>query len=155
MYYITKKESKTGLKFQELIAERDKCTEAAVILSKKYGFEEWRQGYWKAFGGISSCIFKEQPDKKIWGKGAAPGEYMPKRNSKIGKQINQEFDELPTVSLFQLNKCIGWESSGFQSIGFSFGNDEYFGFSVSEKRNLTVPEDCEEVTTSRYRELFK
>ena len=155
-YFITEKTSETGKKFQAIAAKRQIVREAALQLAKKYGFQEWRSSYWSVFGGISSCSrFDETPDSKIWGKGAQLGEYYPKKNSKIGKTIHEEFKNLPIVSTEELNMCVGFDGAPFSTIGYSENNDVYFGFSIDDKWEITIPKDCEEVTLTKYKkELF-
>ena len=156
MFYITKKESETGKKFTELLKKKEIAIQAQKEVSEKYGFETYRGAYWQVWGGFSSCLdFKETPDKKLWGKGAEKGEYFPKKNSKAGKAIWNEINDMPCVSRFDLNECVGFDSAPFKKIGFAFNNDTYYGFTDSKDWNLKVPKDCEEVTESKYDELFK
>ena len=154
MYYITKKDSETGKKFQEIAKKRDIAHNEASALAEKYNIKQWRGAYWQVFGGMSSCIFEEKPDTKLWGKGAVDGEYFPKQNSKAGKAIYKEIDDLTCVERHELNACIGFEG-GLSTIGFSDRNKEYFGFEFDEEWKLEMPKDCEEVLTTRYNELFK
>lgn len=155
MYFKTKRTSATGKKFQTLMQKRAKVLEAQNKLSKKYGFEAYRQGYWNVWGGISSCAkFKETPNPKNWKKGATAGEYMPSLRSKVGKKINEDFENLPTISFQELNACVGL-SKKMGHIGFSGEkNPDYFGFSVNNKWDFEVPDDCTEITYSEYKEIF-
>lgn len=154
MYYITKRDSETGKKFQEVEKNSELAFEAQKKMAEKYGFDSWRRSFHVVFGGISSCIFKEAPDPKIWKK-VNGNEFFPKYSSKVGALIAQEFSELPKVHVDTLNKCIGWEGQNFSHIGFSSSNKEYFGFTTNEKWDIAIPEDCEEITYKRYKELFK
>ena len=104
---------------------------------------------------MSSCLFKNEPDTKIWKKNGGKGEYMPKRNTKVGKAISKELNELTAVSIKDLNMCIDFDGAPFKTIGFACNNDKYFGFVVDEEWNVKIPEDCVEVLTSRYRKLFE
>ena len=155
MFYITKKNTETGNKFTEIVKIKKKAFKDQKEFANKYGFETWRGGYWLVWGGISSCIdFKETPDKKIWGKGAKKGEYLPKLNSKAGKAIQKEIENLEKVSIYDLNNCIGFEEKHQKTIGFASSNDEYFGFVTDKKWNVKIPSDCKEVLESKYDELF-
>tara|TARA_R110000796_G_scaffold236610_1_gene356104 strand:+ start:109 stop:579 length:471 start_codon:yes stop_codon:yes gene_type:complete len=156
MKFKTLKTTETGKKFTALFEKSKIAKQDAKDFSNKYGFSKYRGGYWCCFGGISSCLdFKETPDKKIWGKGAEKGEFMPKGNSKIGKSIQKEIDDLTVVTGEELNECIGVEKEPFHTIGFTFNNDEYYGFIVGENWDFKIPEDCEEITVSEYNKLFK
>ena len=156
MYFITERNSETGKKFQQVERKSEECFNAQKQLANKYKFHSWREGYWVVYGGMSSCLnFDETPDSKIWGKGFGNGEYFPKKNSKIGKEINKEIEQLPKVTIDELNQCVGFNGAPFKTIGFSAKNDKFFGFSVGENWDFIPPTDCKEITTSEYRELFK
>lgn len=152
MYYITKKVSETGKKFQAVLALKDKAEQAQKALSEKYGFTQYRPCRFTVWGGFSSCVFKIKPEGKVW-KAITLEEYMPDNRTKIGKGIQAEFDAMPSVSNEELNSVIGFDSF-FSTIGCQWNNGEYFGFSIFEKWGITMPDDCEEVTTKRYKELF-
>jgi hypothetical protein len=133
------------------------CFKAQKALGNKYGFNKWRSGFWCVSGGISSCLeFNDIPDKKIW-KEIRLGEYLPKLTNKSGKLIEKEMIELPTVSIRELNMCIGFNSSIEFTIGFSRHNEIYFGFIIGDdwKVDITIPTDCEEITYTNYNKLFK
>jgi|TARA_R110000751_G_scaffold278735_1_gene381061 hypothetical protein len=155
MYYIVEKTKETGLRFADIIKKKDVAFDETVEASKKHGFNQWRSAHWTVFGGVSSCFFENEPDTKIWKKNGGKGEYMPKRNTKVGKAISKELNELTAVSIKDLNMCIGFDGAPFKTIGFASNNKDYFGFVVDEEWNVKVPEDCKEVLTSEYREIFK
>ena len=157
MYFITKKESETGKKFQKIAEKLEVCFENQKALAEKYGFTSWRGEYWVAAGGISSVIFPQGTtvDTKVW-KEVRNGEYMPRLNIKQGKSIQYDFDQAVTISKKELNACIGWKEGFSEHIGFSKANNEYFGFIIEEDwTDVPIPSDCTEITTSKYRELFK
>ena len=84
------------------------------------------------------------------------GEYMPRLNIKQGKAIQADFDQAVTISKSELNACIGWNEGFSKHIGFCKANDEYFGFTIEEDwTDIVIPSDCTEITTSKYKELFK
>lgn len=156
MFYITKKDSETGRKFTEVIISKDRAIKEQKAFAEKYGFRTFRAACWQAWGGISSCLdFKETPDKKIWGKGLKKGEYYPRQNSKSGKDIYKEIENLHCVSIDVLNQCIGFDGAPFKQIGFASCNKQYFGFVVDKKWKIKVPKDCEEVLESKYDLLFQ
>lgn len=154
MYYITKVTSETGKKFKVFSEKLQKVHDAQRKLAKAIGFEYWRGCYWLAAGGFSSLIFKSPPDPKIYKK-VNGTEWMPKMSSKEGKAIQAKLDSAPTVEIKELNNCIGFNGAPFKKIGFNNDNKGYFGFVVREEWNVKVPEDCEEVTTSKFNSLFK
>jgi len=153
MYFITKKTSETGKKFQVISEKSDEVFKADKALAKEIGFHQWRPGYWLVYGGFSSLIFKNTPDEKVFKK-VNGNEWMPKKNTKVGKEIQAKLDATPRVTIDELNQCIGFNGSPFKTIGFAQNNKEYFGFIISEKWDVKIPSDCEEVTCSIYRELF-
>lgn len=153
MYYITKKTSETGKKFQVIDEKINKVTEMDVKISKQIGFTRWRGDYWSVYGGFSSLIFDEAPDKKIY-KNLGAKEWMPKLNNKAGKAVQAILNSGLKLSKNELNQCVGFNGAPFKTIGFARNNDKYFGFVVDEKWNIEVPSDCEEITYTKYRELF-
>ena len=156
MFYITERTSETGKKFAELITRKEIAFKEQKAFAKKYKFKTWRGAYWQVWGGISSCLdFKETPDKKVWGKGAKIGEFFPKRNSKAGKEIYKEIDNLHCVSRNDLNQCVGFDGGLSYKIGFAFSNKKYFGFVTDKKWGIKIPKDCTEVLESKYDELFQ
>lgn len=156
MYFITKKDSETGKKFQVISEKKGIVLKAQKEFANKYGFTSWYQAYWCIFGGMSSCLdFKETPNSKIWRKVSNKDEYYPKKNTKESKEIYNEISNLPRVSIDELNMCIDFKGAPFKNIGFAEDNDEYFGFKVDFNWNVKIPNDCEEITVSRYNELFK
>lgn len=158
MYFKTKISSETGEKFTKLIAKKEIAISAQKEVANKYGFESYRGAFWQVWGGFSSCMdFNEEPDPKLWKiiKHRRRTEYFPKKNSKEAKAIWREINEVPCVSILDLNECIGLVGDPFKSIGFSYNNSEYFGFTVGDSWGVEVPDDCEEILSSEYDELFK
>jgi len=157
MKFITRRTSETGQKFVA-IEERGKEAHRAICkLSDQIGFTEWRTGFWCAFGGISAVLFPKDfvVDEKTWKNvNNSKDEWMPRLSTKEGKRIMALFDDLPKVMNSELNDCIDFFTH-FRSIGFSGNNDEFIGFSVKEEWKVQIPEDCEEVTVSKYKELFE
>ena len=119
MYFITKRDSDTGKKFEEVVRKRKLYFDAQIALADEYGYEKWRYGHFSAFGGISACIFINPPDEKVWKKIKNPNEFMPRRNIKEGKEILKRFEELPSIKYQELNMCIGWDED-WNCIGFAF-----------------------------------
>lgn len=154
MYFITKKTSETGKNFQKIAEKMDVIFNANKKLSEEIGFEQWRGGYWSAFGGFSSLIFKEKPDEKVFKK-VNGNEWLPKLSNKLGKEIQARLDASPKISIEELNQCIGFNGAPFKTIGFARNNKEYFGFVVQEEWKVEIPQDCEEVTVSSYNKLFR
>jgi hypothetical protein len=162
MYYKTKRTSDTGLKFQEVAKMMKECTAANSALSDRYGFKRWRHANFMAWGGISAVIFSEsdddgnyvRPDSSFWKE--VRGGYLPKRNTADGKKAYDEFLKLPVVEAKTLNDIVGYKpDSPWSHIGFSFGNDSLFLFSIANDTDFTCPSDCEEITYSEYKSLSK
>lgn len=155
-YYITKRKSATGLKFQEVQKKMDVAFDAQVKLSEEYGFKSWRGASWPICGGFSAVELGLAADTKVWRNvNGEPTEWMPRRTSKAGKEIDAKFKAMPTVSRQELNDCIGWKAPIGWHIGFAARNKIFFGFTTEDKWTLTIPDDCEEVTRTKYRKLFK
>ena len=158
MYFITEKNSETGKKFQKIADKLDVCFENQKALAKKYAFTSWRGDRWVVAGGISSVIFPKGAtiDTKVWKQIKGKDEYMPRLNIKQGKAIQADFDQAITVTKAELNACIGWDEGFSKSIGFDGDNDKYFGFIIDDSwTDIIIPNDCTEITVTKYRELFK
>lgn len=154
MYFITRRNSETGIKFSGVEKLIYKAREESKAISKEIGFNKWREGYWLVAGGFSALIFKSTPDNKIFRK-VAKDEWMPKLNTKKGIEIQEKLNTVTKVTIDELNQCISFDGAPFKSIGYAFNNTEYFGFIVGDNWDCKIPSDCEEVTYSRYKELFK
>lgn len=157
IYFITPKTSETGKKFKKVSGKATECFEAQKKLAEELGASKWRPTRMVAYGGISSFVFDETPDKKTWKRiniCVSDCEYMPKLSSKKGKEIMDRINKLPIVSVAELNDCIGFKVPFFKTIGFANNNGKYYGFSIGETWDITPPADCEEVTLSKYKSLF-
>ena len=158
MYFITKKESETGKKFQKIVDKLKVCLEDQKALADKYGFISWRGAHWEVAGGISSVTFHKctTVDAKLWKLVKGKTEYKPRLNTKEGKAVQADFDQATVITKGELNACIGWGESFFKNIGLEWNKDEYFCFKIEEDwTDVPIPSDCTEITTSKYRELFK
>jgi hypothetical protein len=158
MYFITKKESETGKKFQKIKDKFKVCLEDQKALADKYGFISWRRASWEVVGGISSVTFHKcaTVDAKLWKLVKGKTEYSPRLNTKEGKVLQAEFKQATVITKAELNACIGWNESFLKSIGLDWNNDEYFCFFIEEDwTDVPIPADCTEITTSKYKELFK
>ena len=144
MYFKTKKNSNTGKKFQVINDKLNMCFNAQIEFINSINAKQFRPGIWLAAGGISSIIFDENYNVPKHFKLLKDtfNEYMPKLNCKDGKIIQEKIDKLPTVSIRELNNCIGFKEDMFKTIGFNMSNDEYFIFTTREEWNITIPNDC-------------
>ena len=151
MKFKTLRTSETGKKFQAIVEKKEKAYDEAKSLADEIGFEQWRADRWAIFGGIEFVDFANQtPDPRIW-KNTEFGA-KPRRNTKAGKAMHERLEALTKVSRRELNMCVGYKSH-FGNIGFSYSNPDYFLFDVSERWELEVPADCEEITVSEYNKL--
>ena len=153
MFFITKKDSETGKKFQKICEKIDFCHNEAVKIAEKYGFKEWYEHPVCASGGIYKAHFDnpDEVDLSIWRKDPNNQGYIPRKNTKKGKKLYNELQNLPVVTPTELNLCIGWEK-GIVHIGFKEGK-EYFGFSTNSKYEIIIPKDCREITETEYNNI--
>jgi hypothetical protein len=151
MYYITKRDSETSKKLAAVIDQMEAANTASADLCKDLGGESGRIGYWCVAGGISCILFKNPPPKELW-KRVEDG-WMPKGNVKEGKKLFARIKELPKVFYQDLNDVLGHKEP-FGHFGYNPLNEEYLGIKISEKWDITMPADCEEVTKTRYQEIF-
>ena len=154
MYFITKRDSETGLKFSEIDERRKQIDLMADNLQAELKADSYCTSSSYVFGGLVSFIFKKEPDLKIWKYSKKDKDYSPRITIKAGKEIKHKMSCIPVVKRNELNKCIGF-SNVMKLIGFNWSNREYFAFIVREEWNIAIPKDCEEITTTKYCELFK
>ncbi len=152
MYFKTKRDTQTGLNLCKIEEKANKAFKETKELAKEIGFKSWREGYWQAFGGISCVHFDSEPDSKVWKK--QEDGFMPKLNNKKGKEIAKKIDNLTSVDYFELNESVGFGGAPFKKIGVNFNNNDFVAFSVDEKWDFKIPDDCVEITTSEYKNLF-
>lgn len=153
-FFITHKDSETGKKFQEFRLKCEIAHREAAALAEKYGFRTWRHLPKVIYGGISKCSnFLNPIDSKVWKKVArGEEEYYPKVSSIIGRKMVEEFDALPIVTVQELNEIVGFKDLRDGHIGHNYSGGEYIGFTVGDKKQFTIPADCEEVTRTQYKE---
>jgi hypothetical protein len=157
MKYITPRNSETGKKFAAIEQQLNDAHEACKKLAKELRIKEWRPCRWHVAGGMESIIFEKgvEVDMKTWKLfEGMEGEYTPRLSSKTGKTMAAKIGGLPKVERKDLNECIGFNGNIFRTIGFAMTNPEYYGFIVAEEWKVKIPADCEEVTTSRYNQMF-
>ena len=157
LYYKTRKDCETGIKFSAVQKRADECKKIAFDFCEKHGFKTYRPGRESFEGGISSFADPTgNVDSKVWKRSTyGSNEYYPSERTKVGKQILQETRALPYVDIDELNNIVGYASGGWKSshIGYCFSDSEYILFSVLEEWNVKVPSDCIEITGTEYKRI--
>ena len=157
MYYITRKNSETGKKMQELLdkasAIRKEISEYLELIGAKSN--QWVSSDNYFFNTVvRAVLFETEPDMKIWKEfKKIPNSYQPRMTSYEGKKIQAKFDSIEAIDRVDLNRIVGF-GQVFQHVGFDLGSKDYFCFMLREEWKHTMPEDCEEITYKRYLELF-
>lgn len=156
IYFKTTPDTETGKKFRELELESEKCFQARKKFLKKYGVKEFRPHSLHPFGGVSSCCFDNEPNPSLWRRlYKGENEYLPNKKTKEGKAIFKELDELPTVTTYELNMCVGFDKMFFKRIGYSSIRGKLYGFSLNTDWGIKVSSDCTEITYTEYAKTFK
>ena len=160
MYFKVLRTSETGKRFKVVSDKMDECTKQIHALSEKYGFKRWRHFNFEVWGGLSAVLFAEKEDEEFLNRPSSSlwtevrGGYLPKRNTKIGKQMYEEFKQLSTVGIKELNEVVGYKpDSPWAHIGFSFRHPLYFLFETKDGIPFTPPYDCVEIMYSEYESL--
>lgn len=156
MYYITKKDSDTGKKFMDIVDKIKEASNAAKEEAIRLGAEKFTTDSWHLAGGLTGIILPNRPDNKdlILRKSVkVKNLYVPNRKSKSGRELETKWQQLPVVGKNELNNIINHDDP-FSNIGFNYNHPEYIAFSIMEEWNVTTPDDCEEVTTTKYKEMF-
>ena len=157
MYYITRKNSETGKKMQELLdkasAIRKEISEYLKLLGANP--KSWVSSDKYFFNTVViAVLFESEPDMKIWKVFKNfPNSYQPRITTYEGKKIQAKLDSIEAIDRVDLNRIVGFEQV-FQHVGFDLGSKDYFCFMLREDWRHTMPEDCEEITYKRYLELF-
>lgn len=156
MYFITKKTSTTGKKIKAVMDKANECLAAQKKLGKELGFNQWREAYWRFAGGISAVMFKETPDLQAWRQvtGNPKGEYIPRKNTKAGKELWKKIEALPTVTINAINECVNAKHIFPSHVGVS-QNKTHWCIISDEKWDIDFPSDCKEITVSEKQKLFK
>jgi len=159
MRFIFKKNSGTGKDFQAMVDKVGNCNKKAYHLAIELGGKSFRPAFGCIAGGISSICFDpdKHPDKKLWKRsGAGRHEFMPKKNSRAGKAIAKQIEDLPVVNNQDLNNILGFTNlNPFCHPGYNTNNDEYFGFHFSDDWDFIPNEDMIEITMSEWQEKFE
>ena len=157
MYYITRKNSETGKKMQELL---DKASAIRKEISEYLKLVGANPNQWVSSDnyffntGVIAVVFDKEPDLKIWKVFKNfPNSYQPRITTYEGKKIQAKFDSIEAIDRVDLNRIVGF-GQVFQHVGFDLGSKDYFCFMLREDWRHTMPEDCEEITYKRYLELF-
>ena len=157
MYYITRKNSETGKKMQELLdkasAIRKEISEYLKLLGANP--KSWVSSDKYFFNTVvRAVLFESEPDMKIWKVFKNfPNSYQPRITTYEGKKIQAKLDSIEAIDRVDLNRIVGF-GQVFQHVGFDLGSKDYFCFMLREDWGHTMPEDCEEITYKRYLELF-
>lgn len=157
MYYITRKNSETGKKMQELLdkasAIRKEISEYLKLLGANP--KSWVSSDKYFFNTVViAVLFESEPDMKIWKVFKNfPNSYQPRITTYEGKKIQAKLDSIEAIDRVDLNRIVGF-GQVFQHVGFDLGSKDYFCFMLREDWAHNMPEDCEEITYKRYLELF-
>ena len=120
MYYITRKNSETGKKMQELLdkasAIRKEISEYLELIGAKSN--QWVSSDKYFFNtGVMAVVFDKEPDLKIWKEfKKIPNCYRPRMTSYEGKKIQSKFQSIGVIDRVDLNKVVGFEQV-FQHVG--------------------------------------
>lgn len=152
MKFKTLRTSETGKKFESVEQRKNICFNKAKEIVEEVNADQWRGCAWTAFGGISALLFADGVQMPEYFKKDKFG-CMPKMNTTKGKELHVRIKELPTVSILDLNMCIGYNERMKRTIGCDFSNKEYILFAIGDDWNIEIPSDCEEITVSEYKAL--
>ncbi len=87
MFLKSKLNSKTGKKFQEFFKNHTKVRQQILTTVKALGGKSYLHSSFYIDGCVTAIIFDPAPDMKVWAKKPENNAYVPKRNTKKGKEI--------------------------------------------------------------------
>jgi len=156
MYFKTKRDSDTGKKFEELLDKMKVVRDSQVAFGEKYGFTKSRESRSHLRGRFSACLLVGTVDTKAWKTvNNSKEEWMPRMNTKAGQAIQAEIDALPIIERQELNDCVAYNNGPWNHIGFNLATEGWFGFECLGYEGYKPPTDCEEITETEYKTLFK
>jgi len=148
---------------KEVFEEKEARNKAIRKLARKYGAGP---GYMDWEGGRFAFLFRSPPDPKIWKKHPAkvnPPCYTPRRNTREGKAVAEEFTAIEPWTTRRIAEAVGWEDIHTDGYWFPFGffaswNEQFFGMSsplVSKKKERYKPiKGMKEITATKYAKVF-
>ena len=112
MYYITRKNSETGKKMQELL---DKASAIRKEISEYLKLVGANPNQWVSSDnyffntGVIAVFFDKEPDLKIWREfKKIPNCYQPRMTSYEGKKIQSKFQSIGEIDRVDLNEVVGF-----------------------------------------------
>jgi len=149
------KTSPTGQKLQAIIDECNACQRASSDLSNQLGGSAYRRGSFVLAGGISAISFKETPGGNHWIYRPQYDDYVPNRRTKKGKEIYNQFKNLPSITPKPLNAIFNL-NEWFNHPGVTTSKDA-FGLTIKDEwiDQITIPDDCVEITVTQFNQEFK
>lgn len=137
----------------EAVLNRAKSAEKTTnAFTDEFGVAKYRPWYQSIGGGITSMIFENEPDLKVWkSSGFGKNEYMPRCNNKAGKEIQKRIDAFQKVTWDDLNEVISKKSSPFWCPGI-INTKECMLLNISDKNvnELIKSKDLIEILDSEY-----
>lgn len=123
----------------------------------------------RGYGGIhnyevSGLISSEAPDPKAWKPSKEEdGWYYPRRNTKLGKAIIQELNELnkekpsiyPVFHIANLRVQGFWTNYKIYSPGYFFALDDSFVFEIDDAAGYEPPEYAVELKASQFHKILE
>ncbi|MCT4640401.1 MAG: hypothetical protein N4A72_22075 [Bacteroidales bacterium] len=156
MYFKVKKDSKTGRALRDVIERGVNCRKVAFEFVEAVGSTKYYPEPLEAYGGISAIWFDTPPDSKLWKKvhNTEKG-YYPKQNSKAGRILHDEINQLPVIDRSEVNKAVGLNANDvFYCIGLHTKHKEYYGVEIKDGLDYIPPSDVTEITYTKYNRLF-
>lgn len=158
LFYKIPADSELGKKCEALSNKLVATHEALSEFVRKYGFKGWQNGILSAKGSIVACIADESysPDMTVWKIVEKESrKYMPRLNTKAGKAIRKEINMLPQVKSSEINELVGYNSVSVEHIGFSFQKEGFYGITLFDSWDITMPKDAIPIFPIEYKNLFQ
>lgn len=156
--------------------EREEVFKDVSRFSKKHGADP-KEFFIRDDSDGYECVgllFRKQPDRKYWKISLDAPSYdkkgrlycaRPKKNTKIGKAMFEEFDEIRSASLIPLQEELNWSPVFYKNYMVPFNHfakikDKIFGFVLPKINDVIEPEDinlkgCVEIERSEYEGMFE
>lgn len=164
MRYITTNQTETGKKFKELLElayeHRKTIYEFVENCPDLKNIHEIFFADFYLVGGIIGFSFKTEPDKKLWRRHSKWKKIFILRKNKQTKLLQDQIDNLPTISRDELNKIIGFSRWDPESRGCNAGfihKDDFstIGFMIKDDWKIKMTDDCTEITVAEWNKIFE
>lgn len=153
VFYEFKSEELRGL-VKKMLKDRSKAYDAWGKFAKKYKMDH--RGFWTSKCGETETIRAfhkgaRLPDENIWRPGKDYDSYIPRGNTKEGRKVRKEYNELPKWGSKELKAAVKYDWIHDDNIMYFFSWFRYSGGYCGMKVPLFAAESYKRNKTLKYK----